>query len=225
VNPTADAIDALLPQTQCRQCGYGGCRPYAEAVAAGTATINRIAGQACAAAGQCTRRTGTAGDRSHRRGTVHRLHTVHRCLPGGCHRRRTTPDAYGNLCRVHRLRAVPAALPCRLHRPASHRRGTRPQPATPGSSHPARKTPRPDAPPLCQAGAAAQNRTPWRYLAGITAETQNTGSRAREGAGTSCRQARGALTGGKTRSTAKKTAQQLSRIDTDAAAALRRLRG
>jgi electron transport complex protein RnfB len=29
------AIDALLPQTQCAQCGYPGCRPYAEAVAAG----------------------------------------------------------------------------------------------------------------------------------------------------------------------------------------------
>jgi len=41
VNPATDAIDALLPQTQCRQCGYGGCRPYAEAVAAGTAAINR----------------------------------------------------------------------------------------------------------------------------------------------------------------------------------------
>ena len=41
MNPKADAIDALLPQTQCRQCGYGGCRPYAEAVAAGTAAINR----------------------------------------------------------------------------------------------------------------------------------------------------------------------------------------
>lgn len=31
----ADAVDALLPQTQCAQCGYPGCRPYAEAVAAG----------------------------------------------------------------------------------------------------------------------------------------------------------------------------------------------
>lgn len=41
MNPKADAIDALLPQTQCRQCGYGGCRPYAEAVAAGMASINR----------------------------------------------------------------------------------------------------------------------------------------------------------------------------------------
>ncbi len=32
-----DAIDALLPQTQCAQCGYPGCRPYARAVAAGAA--------------------------------------------------------------------------------------------------------------------------------------------------------------------------------------------
>ena len=32
-----EAIDALLPQTQCAQCGYPGCRPYAEAVAAGEA--------------------------------------------------------------------------------------------------------------------------------------------------------------------------------------------
>jgi electron transport complex protein RnfB len=35
--PVVDAIDALLPQTQCAQCGYPGCRPYAEAVAAGEA--------------------------------------------------------------------------------------------------------------------------------------------------------------------------------------------
>ena len=30
-----DAIDALLPQTQCGQCGHPGCRPYAEALAKG----------------------------------------------------------------------------------------------------------------------------------------------------------------------------------------------
>ncbi len=35
------AIDAVLPQTQCRQCGYTGCRPYAAAIAAGDAAINR----------------------------------------------------------------------------------------------------------------------------------------------------------------------------------------
>lgn len=33
-------INALLPQTQCGQCGYPGCRPYAEAIAHGVA-INR----------------------------------------------------------------------------------------------------------------------------------------------------------------------------------------
>jgi len=36
----ADAVDAVLPQTQCRRCGCDGCRPYAEAVAGGMA-INR----------------------------------------------------------------------------------------------------------------------------------------------------------------------------------------
>jgi Na+-translocating ferredoxin:NAD+ oxidoreductase subunit B len=34
-------IDALLPQTQCTRCGYDGCRPYAEAIAAGAADINQ----------------------------------------------------------------------------------------------------------------------------------------------------------------------------------------
>ena len=37
----ADRIDALLPQTQCTKCGYAGCRPYAEAIAAGEAQINQ----------------------------------------------------------------------------------------------------------------------------------------------------------------------------------------
>jgi electron transport complex protein RnfB len=37
----ADAIDRALPQTQCTRCGYPACRPYAEAVAAGEAAINR----------------------------------------------------------------------------------------------------------------------------------------------------------------------------------------
>ena len=36
-----ESIDALLPQTQCRQCGYAGCRPYAEAISSGAAEINR----------------------------------------------------------------------------------------------------------------------------------------------------------------------------------------
>ena len=34
-------IDALLPQTQCRRCGFDGCRPYAEALARGDSELNR----------------------------------------------------------------------------------------------------------------------------------------------------------------------------------------
>jgi Na+-translocating ferredoxin:NAD+ oxidoreductase subunit B len=37
----ADAIDALLPQTQCTKCGYPRCRSYAEAIAAGDAAFNQ----------------------------------------------------------------------------------------------------------------------------------------------------------------------------------------
>jgi len=38
---TVDDIDALLPQTQCTRCGYAGCRPYAQSIAAGEAPINQ----------------------------------------------------------------------------------------------------------------------------------------------------------------------------------------
>ena len=38
-----DRIDALLPQTQCAQCGFPGCRPYAKAIIAGEADINQCA--------------------------------------------------------------------------------------------------------------------------------------------------------------------------------------
>jgi electron transport complex protein RnfB len=41
VTDLANRIDALLPQTQCEQCGFHGCRPYAEAMARGEAPINR----------------------------------------------------------------------------------------------------------------------------------------------------------------------------------------
>jgi electron transport complex protein RnfB len=41
VIPLAQRIDALLPQTQCTKCGFDGCRPYAEAIAAGTADIDQ----------------------------------------------------------------------------------------------------------------------------------------------------------------------------------------
>jgi electron transport complex protein RnfB len=37
----ADLVEDQLPQTQCTKCGYAGCRPYAEAIAAGEADINQ----------------------------------------------------------------------------------------------------------------------------------------------------------------------------------------
>ena len=36
-----DETDALLPQTQCRQCGYPGCRAYAQAMVLGQADVDR----------------------------------------------------------------------------------------------------------------------------------------------------------------------------------------
>lgn len=36
----ATSLDAALPQTQCRRCGYAGCLPYAQAIVEGAA-INR----------------------------------------------------------------------------------------------------------------------------------------------------------------------------------------
>jgi electron transport complex protein RnfB len=41
VHALAQRIDAVLPQTQCTRCGYNGCKPYADAVAIGSADINR----------------------------------------------------------------------------------------------------------------------------------------------------------------------------------------
>lgn len=47
-DPVVEQIDSLLPQTQCGQCGYPGCRPYAEAIANGD-DINK-----CPPGGQTT---------------------------------------------------------------------------------------------------------------------------------------------------------------------------
>ncbi|WP_422132772.1 electron transport complex subunit RsxB [Endozoicomonas sp. ALD040] len=47
-NPIIDQVNELLPQTQCGQCGFPGCRPYAEAIVSGE-SINR-----CPPGGQST---------------------------------------------------------------------------------------------------------------------------------------------------------------------------
>ena len=40
-NPLVEQINSILPQTQCGQCTYAGCKPYAEAIATGEAKINQ----------------------------------------------------------------------------------------------------------------------------------------------------------------------------------------
>ena len=39
-DPLIDQVNAMLPQTQCGQCGFAGCKPYAEAIIKGEAEIN-----------------------------------------------------------------------------------------------------------------------------------------------------------------------------------------
>ena len=39
-DPLVERIESILPQTQCGQCGYPGCHPYAEAISSGEAEIN-----------------------------------------------------------------------------------------------------------------------------------------------------------------------------------------
>lgn len=50
-NPEVERVNALLPQTQCGQCGFPGCRPYAAALVAGEAPVDR-----CPPGGEFTRR-------------------------------------------------------------------------------------------------------------------------------------------------------------------------
>lgn len=42
-DPLFEQIDNLLPQSQCGQCGYAGCKPYAEAICKQGVPINRCA--------------------------------------------------------------------------------------------------------------------------------------------------------------------------------------
>jgi electron transport complex protein RnfB len=48
-NPLVEKVDAILPQIQCGQCGFPGCKPYAEAIGAGNTAINL-----CAPGGEAT---------------------------------------------------------------------------------------------------------------------------------------------------------------------------
>jgi len=89
-NSLVERINAVLPQTQCAQCNYPGCRPYAEAIAKGTAQIN-----------QCP----PGGDDG--------IKALAELLgkEGGCHSRRIAKNAHCDSRLLYWLRTLPAALP------------------------------------------------------------------------------------------------------------------
>ncbi len=91
--PTASQIEDLLPQTQCQQCGYEGCAPYAQALARGQAPINL-----CPPGGDTVihelaalmhtpplplaqPKSRRKSPRPYRRSRLHRLHRLHQSLP------------------------------------------------------------------------------------------------------------------------------------------------
>jgi electron transport complex protein RnfB len=56
-----EAVLALLPQTQCRRCGYDDCRGYAQAIAAEDAAINRCPPGGAEGVARLARLTGQPG--------------------------------------------------------------------------------------------------------------------------------------------------------------------
>ena len=106
-NPLSDQINAILPQTQCGQCGYPGCRPYAEAIADGDSinkcppggedTIQALANLLDVEPeplGRGTRCRSRAHGCVHPRGRVHRLHQMHTSVSCGCHSRCSEAHAH-----------------------------------------------------------------------------------------------------------------------------------
>jgi hypothetical protein len=126
----ASLLDAL-PQTQCRRCGYADCRNYAEAIAAGAADINRLpAGRrrrrrpagANRPAAQPFPSTATAAARRRARWRGSTRPRASAAPSASRPARPTRSSAPRRACTtvvddaLHRLRALPAGVPGRLHR-------------------------------------------------------------------------------------------------------------
>ena len=140
-NPVVDQIDAMLPQTQCGQCGFPGCRPYAEAIAKGEADINQ-----CPPGGEATIQAladllgvdpkpldaehgGTPKPKSvafiDEQTCIGCTLCIQACpvdaIVGAAKQMHTVIEVG-----MHRLRTLPAALPGRLHR-HGHRKNRYPR--------------------------------------------------------------------------------------------------
>ena len=123
-DPVVEKIDELLPQSQCGQCGYPGCRPYAEAVGVQGEKINR-----CAPGGEAVMLKiaallnvdpqpvdgASSYARGNRRAELHWLYQVYPGLSGGCHRWGDPRHAYRDERPVHRLQFVRRPLPDPVH--------------------------------------------------------------------------------------------------------------
>ena len=106
-DPIVDQINAILPQTQCGQCGYPGCKPYAEAIASGDlinkcppggeAGIHALADLLDVEVIALDDEHGMEDIRKsslHTRRRVHWLHQVHSSLPSRRHTGRSQTHAY-----------------------------------------------------------------------------------------------------------------------------------
>ena len=79
-----ERLDRILPQTQCGQCGYAGCRPYAEAMAAGVADIDRCPPGGDAGARALARLLGVPVNPFDRTRGAHGLPTVALIIEADC---------------------------------------------------------------------------------------------------------------------------------------------
>ena len=121
-----EELDAALPQLQCGECGYPGCRPYAEAVAREDAPINLCppgGGDVARALASIVNggnpadaksASGVGGGDSRRR--LRGLRAVSSGVSHRRHHRRAAKASCGHRRALRRMQVVPAALPRRLHR-------------------------------------------------------------------------------------------------------------
>lgn len=80
----ADRLDRLLPQTQCGQCGFDGCRPYAEAMARHEVGVDRCPPGGDAGARALAQVLSTSAQPYDRTRGLHKPHAVARIVEADC---------------------------------------------------------------------------------------------------------------------------------------------
>ncbi len=83
-NPLTEQVAALLPGSQCGQCGYPGCTPAAEAIASGTAPVTLCPPGGRALAEELAGLLGVTADLSEVEDRPTRIAHIHENLCVGC---------------------------------------------------------------------------------------------------------------------------------------------